>query len=1087
MRSTNSTKEAIKQWLHVSASPETRDRIWREVLFVQEESSKTTSALIQPNIWRTIMKSPLTKIGAAAVIIISVVFLITFFDKAATPAYALEQTIEANHTIKTVHLRMFEDGRSIENNEFSDYWIKYNDAGMLSNLRCNEHDKDGVRFTIWNEGIKKTWIPEKNVVFLNRLNNTDKAWEDFAKEFEPKFRLQWLYDQADEKEALEIKIDEPAEDSNSIYVKATHSVHKVRAELVVDRKTKLIKKFSIYHLREQEYELDMRFEFLAYNQPIDPSMFELSGIPDNAKVYDQVNQLVGLEKGDLTNEEIAVKVVREGLKATIAKDYGQVRKLMEGDPGDTIEEFIEKEFEARLVRIVSIGRAEEHEKINRVLYFVPCEIEVENEERGRWIVNIIATATAIEHQDNRWIMHTDFRVSEPYILSTKALNEQDRIEGNIIVPGLRVGDYTFDMSKDEVLKRLGGPKAINYGGERYTLNNLPTRYYMVFDDVSFRIVDDSVKEITVLGPSYQFTNGLGVGDSEQKIKQAFGDDFQSRKEEGKDYLCYDAKGLAFEIHKKNQTVAEIVVYQPEGVPRVLRTLPKYDPDSTNPFQMDLRCRDLSKLDLTNSIDDLLYATFDDRTVWPAPNRMPSDFTWQKIMELGKNPGLGIRSLHKKGITGHGVSIAILDQPLLVDHQEYAERLRLYEEIHIRSGTEPQMHGPAVASIAVGKTVGVAPEAELYYISQWNFDWEKEHTPTLRYLAQGIHRIVAINEQLPKDKKIRVISISKGWTRSHKEYKLITEAAQKARAAGMLVVCTSVDLVHDGCDFGGLGRSPLADPEVFESYEPGLFMVRAFSTYSDDCIWVPMDSRTTASPCGIDKYVFYRQGGFSWAVPYIAGVYALAVQVDPAITPEKFWSLAMQTGRTIELDYNGKKIPFGPIIDPVRLIRAIQAGEPATSNRQQNGTQPTETHPQTHSGAHTIVPGVGVGDYTLDMSKDDVLKKLGEPRDIFLGEKEYTLDNLPRRYFMSYGDVSFAINDDSVTGIGVHSPLYKFTNGLAVGDSEDKIKQAFGNDFQLEEFEGMDVLIYEERGLRFEIDKKTRTVDEISVTQAKHNQ
>ena len=29
--------------------------------------------------------------------------------------------------------------------------------------------------------------------------------------------------------------------------------------------------------------------------------------------------------------------------------------------------------------------------------------------------------------------------------------------------------------------------------------------------------------------------------------------------------------------------------------------------------------------------------------------------------------------------------------------------------------DAQMHGPAVSSIAVGKTVGVAPEADLYYI------------------------------------------------------------------------------------------------------------------------------------------------------------------------------------------------------------------------------------------------------------------------------------------------------------------------------------------------------------------------------------
>ncbi|MHC4519938.1 MAG: S8 family serine peptidase [Planctomycetota bacterium] len=361
----------------------------------------------------------------------------------------------------------------------------------------------------------------------------------------------------------------------------------------------------------------------------------------------------------------------------------------------------------------------------------------------------------------------------------------------------------------------------------------------------------------------------------------------------------------------------------------MKSFPKYDPDSTNPLQMDLRCRDLSKLDLANSIDDLLYATFDDRTVWPASDKMPHDFNWQRIMKLGKNPGLGVRSLHKKGITGRGVSIAILDQPLLVDHQEYAERLRLYEEIHIRSGTEPQMHGPAVASIAVGKTVGVAPEAELYYIAQFNFDWEKGHAPTLRYLAQGIDRILEINEQLPQGKKIRVISISKGWDQSNKNYEVITKAVQKARAAGMLIVCTSMEFVHERCDFGGLGRSPLVDPDVFESYEPGLFLAIGFGGKVFSLpegyiyIWVPMDSRTTASSNGSDEYVFDRTGGFSWAVPYIAGVYALAVQVDPAITPEGFWALAARTGRTIELEHEGKRRSLGPIVDPVALISSLQ--------------------------------------------------------------------------------------------------------------------------------------------------------------------
>ena len=84
----------------------------------------------------------------------------------------------------------------------------------------------------------------------------------------------------------------------------------------------------------------------------------------------------------------------------------------------------------------------------------------------------------------------------------------------------------------------------------------------------------------------------------------------------------------------------------------------------------------------------------------------------------------------------------------------------------------------------------------------------------------------------------------------------------------------------------------------------------------------MDSRTLASFTGADEHFFCRSGGWSWSIPYIAGVYALACQVEPKITPERFWELAMKTGRTIQLERDGKQVPFGPIIDPSALIDAI---------------------------------------------------------------------------------------------------------------------------------------------------------------------
>ena len=360
------------------------------------------------------------------------------------------------------------------------------------------------------------------------------------------------------------------------------------------------------------------------------------------------------------------------------------------------------------------------------------------------------------------------------------------------------------------------------------------------------------------------------------------------------------------------------------------SIPRYDPKSQNPFQVDLRGVDLSGLDLKESLNDLLYATFDTRTVWPPAERMPKEYDRHRISELGKNPGLGVAGLHARGITGRGVGLAIIDQPLLVEHQEYKDRLRLYEEIHAKPEMAASMHGSAVASIAVGKTIGVAPEADLYYIGSSTGDYGGFDTFTFnfRYYAQAVRRVLEINRQLPADRKIRVVAMQVGWNKGQAGYDEITAACNEAKAAGLFVVSSSLAEVH-GFKFNGLGRPPLADPDKFESYEPGLFWANNFqpdnpmyAKFYADQLLVPMDSRTLASFSGADEYFFCRSGGCSWSIPYIASVYALACQVEPKMTPERFWELALKTGRKVQFERDGKQVPLGPMIDPPAMVGAI---------------------------------------------------------------------------------------------------------------------------------------------------------------------
>ena len=58
------------------------------------------------------------------------------------------------------------------------------------------------------------------------------------------------------------------------------------------------------------------------------------------------------------------------------------------------------------------------------------------------------------------------------------------------------------------------------------------------------------------------------------------------------------------------------------------------------------------------------------------------------------------------------------------------------------------------------------------------------------------------------------------------------------------------------------------------------------------------------------------------MPWIAGLYALACQVDPDITPAVFSNQALATGRTIRIKKDALELDFGTFADPIRLIELL---------------------------------------------------------------------------------------------------------------------------------------------------------------------
>ncbi len=313
---------------------------------------------------------------------------------------------------------------------------------------------------------------------------------------------------------------------------------------------------------------------------------------------------------------------------------------------------------------------------------------------------------------------------------------------------------------------------------------------------------------------------------------------------------------------------------------------------------------LANLDLREHRELLEAMPFDSRTVWPESGKIPDGFDPGALLDEGKNPGLGIRALHKQGVNGRGVGIAVIDQPLLKDHVEYADRMVRYETIDV-PGVPPQMHGPPVASIAMGKTCGVAPAASLYYFAVPM--WKQDNKP----YCDVIDTIIDLNERADATEKICAVSISTGMFPQQANFDRWKEALKKADQHGILVVTCA----QERFSYGMLARIPGKDPDDPSSYESGKYGVRP------GALLVPAANRTTASHNGREVYAFWREAGMSWATPYLTGLAVLAYQVDPDIEPDAIIELWRRTAVRTDV---------GSIVNPAGFIEAVRKTQPTRS-------------------------------------------------------------------------------------------------------------------------------------------------------------
>ncbi|MHC4206498.1 MAG: hypothetical protein ACYSTT_17740 [Planctomycetota bacterium] len=407
MRPAENIEKLIKN-LSDETSARMDERVRKNMLHALAESGKK-SAPTWPNIGKIIMRNPITKLAAAAVIIVGVVLSITILDGTTTVAYALEQTIQVSHSVRYLHIKSYKKGME----EPKEFRVEFDEQGGIKNIRSHmpewESPSDGATVTIWQQGKAKTWYKKKNTLVTIKDKRFADKLSASVQLFDPKLAVP-RFIELEKLELAKIEIEEPPNKAEPIIITATYSpeckqlgVPVDRTILFVDQTTKLIISMESYSLAEGgEYELIDWIEYYDYNQQIDPAMFVFDDLPSDVRQIDKTTQDIGLEQGNLSDKEIAVKVVREFYEAVIAKDYAKAGRIYGNNSATRIEEMF-KELE--ITRIISIDEPKPHPSPGVGGFMVPCKLEIEKDGIKSVYEPYGPAARAVHGQPNRWNIH----------------------------------------------------------------------------------------------------------------------------------------------------------------------------------------------------------------------------------------------------------------------------------------------------------------------------------------------------------------------------------------------------------------------------------------------------------------------------------------------------------------------------------------------------------------------------------------------------------------------------------------------------------------------------------------------------------
>ena len=279
MRPTDNIEKLVKK-LRYKASAGAHSRVLDNILLALE--NRQQPAVTQPNIWRIILRSPITKLAAAAAIIVMALLGIFEFrfsrdGGAAVAGIAWARAEEALKEVSCVHIirsARWKDEKVYTKEE----WWRDNE----SRISIIKHNKT-VIFKDFGRGVEYQYNPKNNEIIVSSVTGNFQQyplhwkWKEYVQEISNRYAN------------LDISHRQEVLDGENVKVFKWSGLekNKVRreSEIYVDAERELP---LIFHSKRQASDGSVLFESTSvYEYPEDgpKTMYDV-GVPKSAKVYD---------------------------------------------------------------------------------------------------------------------------------------------------------------------------------------------------------------------------------------------------------------------------------------------------------------------------------------------------------------------------------------------------------------------------------------------------------------------------------------------------------------------------------------------------------------------------------------------------------------------------------------------------------------------------------------------------------------------------------------------------------------------------------------------------------------------------------